>query len=115
MGRCNVGPFLYPKKCLTYDVILLGGKLDKCKHMTYTGGSYSQEALLRELAEKVRTENVETFGAYKDLVDSLVEEKKSYGFFTDEEDLEQLKRNLESQWEEIENLHEKGKITALVP
>ncbi len=69
--------------------------------MTYMGGEYSTESLLKELTQQVQKENVTTFEAYKDLVDSLIEEKKSFGFFVESEDLEQLKHNLESFWPRI--------------
>ncbi|HEX8974019.1 MAG TPA: hypothetical protein VF817_00855 [Patescibacteria group bacterium] len=74
--------------------------------MTYTGAEYSIEQLFDELKKQVRTENVRDFEAYRDLVDNLIEEKKSYGFFADEEDLVQLKRDLEARWLEIDrSLH----------
>ncbi len=70
--------------------------------LTYTGAEYSLEDLLAELKARAKAENVRTVDSYKDLVDELVEEKKSYGFFSDEEDLEQIKDDLEQRWPEVE-------------
>lgn len=70
--------------------------------MVYTGAEYSVEDLLQELKQQVHTENVRSFDQYNELIDNLIEEKKSYGFLVDEEDLVQLKRSLEMRWNEIE-------------
>ncbi|EKD58895.1 MAG: hypothetical protein ACD_56C00035G0009 [uncultured bacterium] len=72
--------------------------------MTYTGAEYSSENLFHELLRQVRAEDVRSFDEYKDLIDVLIEEKKSYGFYSEDEDLEQLKRSLELRWNEIESL-----------
>jgi hypothetical protein len=70
--------------------------------MTYTGGEYSLARLFEELKKQARNENVSSYSEYVDLVDNLIEEKKSYGFLADEEDLEQIRHGLESRWVEIE-------------
>lgn len=70
--------------------------------MTYTGGEYSLESLFEELKKQAKEENVESYDEYTELVDRLIEEKKSYGFLSDEEDLEQIKHGLELRWHEIE-------------
>ncbi|KKP97369.1 MAG: hypothetical protein US25_C0003G0014 [Candidatus Moranbacteria bacterium GW2011_GWE1_36_7] len=70
--------------------------------MTYTGGEYSLEDLFRQLEKQARSENVSNYEEYIDLVDNIIEEKKSYGFLVDEEDLEQFKHDLELRWPEIE-------------
>ena len=70
--------------------------------MIYTGAEFSSEDLFQELRKQVKRENVRSFDEYSDLVDSLIEEKKSYGFFSEEEDLVQLRRILELRWKEIE-------------
>jgi hypothetical protein len=70
--------------------------------MTYTGSEYSLEALFCQLKQQVRDENVESYDQYTELVDALIEEKKSYGFLADEEDLEQIKQALKLRWSEIE-------------
>ena len=71
--------------------------------MTYTGAEYSLEALFQELRRQVERENVQSYEEYRELVDNLIEEKKSYGFLADEEDLVGLKRSLELRWSEIES------------
>lgn len=71
--------------------------------MTYTGSEYSLETLFGELQKQVKNENVQSYEEYLDLVDNLIEEKKSYGFLSDEEDLEQLKHDLELRWPEVED------------
>lgn len=73
------------------------------ENLTYTGGEYSPEDLLHELKERVKNENVRTYESYCDLVDELIEEKKGYGFFSEEEDLIQLEDDLKARWPEIEN------------
>ncbi|EKE25545.1 MAG: hypothetical protein ACD_5C00124G0002 [uncultured bacterium] len=70
--------------------------------MTFTGAEYSTEALMRELKKQVEEENIRSIDGYNDLVDLLVEEKKSYGFFAEDEDLEQLKSALSSRWNEVQ-------------
>jgi len=70
--------------------------------MTYTGAEYSLENIFHELQKQSKQENVQSYDEYIDLVDNLIEEKKSYGFLADEEDLEQIKRGLELRWNEIE-------------
>lgn len=70
--------------------------------MTYTGAEFSTEALLRELKRQVEDENIRSIEGYDDLIDLLVEEKKSYGFFTEDEDLEQLKNTLRAHWSEVQ-------------
>lgn len=69
--------------------------------MVYEGGEYSTEDLFLELRRRVNDENIKSYDQYKDLVDLLVEEKKNYGFYSDDEDLEQLKRDLEVRWWQI--------------
>lgn len=69
--------------------------------MTYTGAEYSSEDLFHELSRQVEQENIHSVEEYNDLVDLLVEEKKSYGFFTEDEDLEQLKGSLRLRWDEV--------------
>lgn len=70
--------------------------------MTYTGSEYSLENLFQQLQKQSKQENVQSYDEYIDLVDNLIEEKKSYGFLSDEEDLEQIKHGLELRWREIE-------------
>jgi hypothetical protein len=70
--------------------------------MTYTGGEYSQENLFEELKRQSKAENIKSYDEYVELVDNLVEEKISYGFFLDQEDTEQIKSDLAQRWSEIE-------------
>lgn len=70
--------------------------------MTYIGAEYSMETLFRNLKQMVKDENVNRYDQYAELIDVLIEEKKGYGFFSDEEDLEQVKQNLKMRWHEIE-------------
>ncbi|KKQ44078.1 MAG: hypothetical protein US63_C0035G0006 [Candidatus Moranbacteria bacterium GW2011_GWC2_37_8] len=71
--------------------------------MVYLGAEYSSEDLFQELKRQVRDENIRSFDEYSDLVDNLIEEKKSYGFLTDEDDLVQLRHTLELRWNEIQS------------
>jgi len=70
--------------------------------MTYQGGEFSTESLFEELKEKAKEEKVQTLGEFKALVDDLVEEKKTYGYFSEDEDTVQIKKTLESRWLEVE-------------
>lgn len=70
--------------------------------MTYTGAEFSQESLFQELVRLAKYEHVDLFEAYSELVDSLIQEKVSYGFFSEGEDLVQLRRDLELRWPEVE-------------
>ena len=70
--------------------------------MVYEGSEYSEEALFKDLKGRVETENVLDYEGYEELVDEIIEEKKRYGFFSEEEDLEQVKHNLKRRWLDIE-------------
>lgn len=72
------------------------------KYMTYVGAEYSVNDLFKEIQRRTAIENIHTFDEYKDSIDEIIEEKKSYGFFRDEEDLEQIRSDLELRWREIE-------------
>lgn len=71
------------------------------ENMAYNGSEYSENALFGELKKRVKLENVTGYDEYVELVDEIMEEKKRYGFFSDEEDLEQIKHNLERRWSEV--------------
>lgn len=75
--------------------------------MTYKGGEFSAEQLFLELKNSVKEEKIQTQGEFNSLVDGLIDEKISYGFFSEDEDLEQLKKSLKSRWMEIEENIEK--------
>lgn len=69
--------------------------------MVYTGAEYSTQELFEELKRQVEDENIHSFDQYSDLIDLLLEEKKSYGFFAEDEDLEQIKGVLKQRWGEV--------------
>lgn len=71
------------------------------KHMTYNGGEYSVQELFTLLQEIVETQGIRSYEEYIDAVDGLLEEKKSYGFFSEDEDLMQMRNVLENRWQEI--------------
>lgn len=70
--------------------------------MTYTGSEFSLEHLFVELQKQSKNENVQSYEEYIGLVDNIIEEQKSYGFLSEEEDLEQIKHSLELRWSELE-------------
>lgn len=69
--------------------------------MTYTGAEYSMQALLKELKKKIENQGINSYDEYVDMVDDLVEEKRGYGFFSENEDLTQIKNNLEMHWRDL--------------
>jgi hypothetical protein len=69
---------------------------------TYQGGEYPESDLFGEVREAAIRERITSLVQYRDLIDEIVEEKRIYGFFSDDEDLSQVKQNLESRWLEIE-------------
>ena len=70
--------------------------------MTYTGGEYSFQDLYKELKENAMKEGIQSDYEYLDLIDQLVEDKKNSGYLSEDEDLEQLKDDLEAMWPEVE-------------
>jgi hypothetical protein len=72
--------------------------------LTYSGAEYSEENLLDEIKEAAKRERISTLIQYRDLIDEIVEEKRIYGFFSDDEDLSQVKKDLEARWEDMEKL-----------
>jgi len=70
--------------------------------LAYQGGEYSDSDLFGEVKEAAIREGVSTIVQYRDLIDEIVEEKRIYGFFSDDEDLSQVKESLESRWSEVE-------------
>lgn len=72
--------------------------------LTYSGAEYSEESLFEEIKEAARRERISTLVQYRDLIDEIVEEKRIYGFFSDDENLSQVKKDLESRWAEVEEL-----------
>jgi hypothetical protein len=70
--------------------------------MTYDGGEYSDNDIFAEVKEAAIREGVSTDIQYRDLIDEIVEEKRIYGFFSDDEDLSQIKEVLAARWPEVE-------------
>lgn len=75
--------------------------------LTYSGAEYSEESLFDEIKEAAKRERISTLVQFRDLIDEIVEEKRIYGFFSDDEDLSQVKKDLEARWPDIENLLDK--------
>ncbi len=72
------------------------------KVMVYKGGEYSFKELYNELKKKAKNEAIQSDYEYTELIDDLIEEKKNAGFFSEDEDLEQLKNDLILMWLEVE-------------
>jgi len=70
--------------------------------LTYSGAEYSEESLFDEIKETAKRERISTLVQFRDLIDEIVEEKRIYGFFSDDENLTQVKKDLEARWEEME-------------
>ncbi len=70
--------------------------------MTYQGGEFSIKDLIEEIKENVKRESVQTIADYEAIIDDLIEDKKRYGFFSEDEDIEQIRANLKMSWPEIE-------------
>lgn len=75
--------------------------------LTYSGAEYSEESLFDEIKEAAKRERISTLVQYRDLIDEIVEEKRIYGFFSDDEDLSQVRKDLEARWPEVEKLLDK--------
>ncbi len=80
--------------------------------MVYKGAEYSFKELYSELKNKARDEAIQSDYEYTELADNLIEEKKNAGFFSEDEDLEQLKNDLELMWPEVEQYLQEGKQEA---
>lgn len=77
--------------------------------MTYQGGEYSFRELLNEIKRKAKENAIQSDYEYTDIVEELIEEKKNAGFFSEDEDLEQLKSDLMLMWPEVEQYLQEGK------
>lgn len=80
--------------------------------MTYQGGEYSFKELLNEIKRRAKESTLQSDYEYTDLVEEVIEEKKNEGFFSEDEDLEQLKDDLEIMWPEVEQYLQEGKQEA---
>ncbi len=70
--------------------------------MVFTGAEYPIEDLFEELKALAWQENISTLNDYKELVEYLIEERYSYGFFDDNDYLDQIIDNLAARWPEIQ-------------
>lgn len=70
--------------------------------MVYQGAEYSFKNLYNEIKKKAKNEAIQSDYEYTELIDDLIEEKKNAGFFSEDEDLEQLKDDLILMWPEVE-------------
>ncbi len=77
--------------------------------MVYQGGEYNFKELYDELKKKAGDEAIQSDYEYTELIDDLIEEKKIAGFFSEDEDLEQLKDDLILMWPEVERYLQEGK------
>jgi hypothetical protein len=71
------------------------------KEKEYEGVEFSVTELADEVRETALREGVRSVIQFRDLIDEIVEEKRIYGFFSDDEDITQIKKNLEQMWPEI--------------
>ncbi|MFA4817140.1 MAG: hypothetical protein WC608_00250 [Parcubacteria group bacterium] len=72
--------------------------------LIYSGAEYSEESLFDEIKEAAKRERISTLVQFRDLIDEIVEEKRIYGFFSDDEDLSQVKKDLEARWTDVEKM-----------
>ena len=79
----------------------------KLQSIETTEAGYSVRDIFSEIKENALREGLGSFVQYRDLVDEMVEEKRIYGFFDDDEDTTQVKKDLELMWPEIKSLLEK--------
>lgn len=82
--------------------------------MAYTGGEYSIQTIFELVKEQAILERIERFNEYVELIDDILQEKILYGFFDPNEDLEQIRQDLELRWPEVEKALKKkaGKLVA---
>jgi|GEM_PF-683153 len=72
-----------------------------------TEAEYSVRDIFSEIKETALRERLISFAQYRDLIDEIVEEKRIYGFFDDDEDTTQIKKDLELTWPETRDVLEK--------
>jgi len=85
----------------------MANHIDSKQLDSYQGGEFSIEDMFKEIKETAEREGVKTIEQFKDLVDDLVEEKRIYGFFSDDEDIIQLKKDILARWQEMEKILKK--------
>ncbi|HWQ60417.1 MAG TPA: hypothetical protein VN420_04740 [Candidatus Fimivivens sp.] len=62
----------------------------------------SAQSLFDALRERVRDEDIKTYGEYRQLVQDIIQEQLSEGALDVNEDLDTLESDLDSRWHEIE-------------
>ena len=62
---------------------------------------FSVQDLFKEIKETAVRERINSIVQYRDLIDEIVEEKRIYGYFSDDEDTTQVKIDLELMWSEV--------------
>lgn len=70
--------------------------------MTFKGGEFSYNDYYHELKERAVRNKADNIGAYKELMENLIQERKSYGFLDENEDWPQLAHDLMIRWPEVE-------------
>jgi hypothetical protein len=73
-----------------------------------TEAEYSVQDIFSEIKETALRERLSSFAQYRDLVDEIVEEKRIFGFFDDDEDTTQIKKDLELMWPKTKDVLEKS-------
>ena len=76
----------------------------KNKNMTK---EYSFEELYKELKKQAKEKGIQSDYEYLDLIDKIIIEKKNAGLLSEDEDIDQVKDDLEAMWPEIESGIEK--------
>lgn len=80
----------------------------KLQRIETTEGEYSVRDIFSEIRETALRERLSSFAQYRDLIDEIVEEKRIYGLFSDDEDTTQIKKDLEQMWPETKDVLEKS-------
>ncbi len=62
----------------------------------------SEKTLFEQVRDRAVNEGISTCDEYIDLVDEIVMEKLNDGYFSQDEDLVQVRRDLEQRWPEVE-------------
>jgi len=57
--------------------------------------------LFQELQQRVAEEGVASYNQYLELIDELIEKKKSCGALEDDDDISQIKADLELMWNSL--------------
>ncbi|MEK7598616.1 MAG: hypothetical protein AAB487_02675 [Patescibacteria group bacterium] len=79
----------------------------KPERIETTEAEYSVRDIFSEIRETALRERLSSFTQYRDLIDEIVEEKRIYGLFDDDEDTTQIKKDLELMWPETKDVLEK--------